>query len=369
MSKVYQISNRKGQDVATGGRIFKTRSGGFAEAKTPLVGANGQYNASSKADLINALKTLTDGLLSGELSREAKMPMDRAAAARMVKAALADPHKRGGGPFERLGQVVGEMISEVMGRMAFTDKVMALGEFTEGGTARVEVDQMDVVAWHLVHNAQVAESLSSPKFIYPEGFWLSCLLFVNDEDQALAGASFLERKYQRALEAMLVREDNVWKFLADLAAPVANDVLSFATFTPSVFAALRHQLLRWTLNAATCILAVDMQQDILADSDWHGVYSPVEQHELFEEGFFGSVFGVELLSDGYREDNLRVLAEGEVYMLSAPQTHGQKIPMIDLRSEPVDQLQHGRLVHGWSVSQYEAMVLANSRSVSKGIKL
>ncbi len=365
-----KLVNRRGEDVADQPR-YATRSNGTIEKTgAALTDAQGNYNAQDRKDLINVIKTLTAQIDSGDVVRQASV--DDQAVGKLITAAMSqqDP-KAPGGAFERVGQVVADMVSETMGRQMFTDKILARKDAKEGlgVIPPVEIDQMDVTAWHLVSNGNVAESLVNPRYVPAQGFWITGLVYVEEQDLFFAGSSFLERKHQRGLEAIGVREDNVTKFLLDQAAPIDNDLLTFGTFTPTAFGALRDQVWGWGLNPTTALVAVDLQRDILADSDWHDVYSPVEQHVLFQEGKFGSVFGVEIFTDGYRLDTLRVLERGEVYMLGAPATLGVKIPLIALNSEPVNQHLNGVPKKGWWLSQYESIVLANSKAVAKGTKL
>jgi hypothetical protein len=370
MSIYGKVVNRQGEDVAQQPRLATRSNGTVERTAAPLVNAKGEYNAYDKKDLINILRTLSDQMDSGELKKVAAV--DEEAATRLVTAALTERNADlRGGAFERVGQVVTDMISETMGRQSFSDKIFARMDAKEGVgfVPPVKVDQMDVVAWHLVANGQVAESLVNPKFIYPEGYWLQSLIYVEEQDLYFAGSAFLEQKHQRGLEAMLVRQDNVAKFLLDQAAPVANDVVTFGTFTPTAAGILRDQVWRWALTPTTMLLAVDLQRDILADDDWHNVYSPIEKHVLFEEGKFGEIYGMEVFTDGYRYPTLRVLDQGEVYILSAPTTLGVHIPLIPLYSEPVNRHFEGIPKKGFFVASYQATVVANSKGVSKGMKI
>lgn len=367
----FHIVNNRGEDAAQGPKHMPTRSGALAPTSTPLVGANGEYNANSKNDLIRTLASLVQQLDDGSLQRVAKADSKEVKAAqdRMVKAAMGDANLHGGA-FERLGQVFADMISETMGREGFTDKILARVDTQEGGVPRVMIDQHDVVTWHMTGAGTVTETVSQPRWIYPEGYWLTTFLLIEEQDLFFAGSQFLERKYNAALAATLVREDNVTRFLLDQAAPISNSTISFGSFTPTVWAALRDQVWRWALNPTTALLAVDLQRDILADTDWHGIYSPVEKHVLFTEGKFGEITGIELFTDGYRYDTLRVLEPGEIYMLAAPQTLGAKLPLIPLYSDPVNKhAVDGSPRKGWWLGQYQATVIANSRGVCKGTKL
>jgi len=368
MSK-HVIVNQRGEDVAQGPKFYRTNSGRIATAQTPLVGANGEYNASSKKELVGLLSAMVDALENGQLHSQPVTAEVEGGVERLVEAALSDRNLKGGA-FQRLGEVFAEIISETMGRQGFSDKILARVDTQERGVPRVEIDQHDVVTWHMTSAGAVRETVSRPKFIYPEAFWLATQLLIDEEDFFYAGQSFLERKYNAALVSTMVREDNVTMYLLDLAAPLANNIVSFGAFTPTVFATLRDQVWGWGLQVPTMLMAVDLQKDVFADTDWQGIYSPVEKHINFTEGKFGEIGGVEVFTDGYRYDTLRVLADGEIYLLAAPATLGAKLPMVPMYSEPINKhAVDGSPRKGWWLGLYEAIVIANSKGVSKGVKL
>jgi len=368
MSK-FKIRDSRGADVAEGPKFWRTNSGRLTTADSNLVNDQGEYNAYDKKDLIQTIAALSEALNDGHLQREPVVANKSADADKLVTAAMND-HNLRGGAFERLGQVFAETISETMGREGFSDKLLAQVDTQERGIPRVEIDQHDVTSWHMTSAGAVRESVPFPRFIFPEAYWLATQLLIDEEDLFYAGQSFLERKYNAALAATMVREDNVTKFLLDQAAPIANDIISFGAFTPTVWATLRDQVWRWALQTPHCLMAVDLQRDIFADTDWHGIYSPVEKHVLFTEGKFGEIGGVEVFTDGYRYDTLRVLASGEIYMLAAPATLGAKLPLVPMYSEPINKhAVDGSPRRGWWLGQYQASVIANSKGVSKGVKL
>jgi len=371
------LTDRKGEDVARGSKYYRTQSGGITQASSPLVNAQGNYNASSTQDLINTLATLVAAAQSGEVTPVLQMSaQSREAAAEaaeeasmLVDAALSDRSIQGGA-FERVGQVITDTISETMGRQGFTDKLFTRVNTPEKGIPRVFIDRHDVVAWHHTSAGAVRESLPRPAWIYPKSWWAIANILIDDEDRFYAGEEFLENKHNAGLMAIMKKEDDVSKYLLDQAANVSNDLVSFGAFTPTVFGALREQVWRWSLQTTVCMLAVDLQQEIWSNTDWHGIYSPVEKHVLFTDGKFGSIGGVEILTDGFRYDTLRVLDAGEVYMLAAPATLGAKLPIRPLHSQPIDKRPvDGSPRSGWWTGQNEAIVVGNSKGVSKGVRL
>jgi hypothetical protein len=379
MSKVYSgkaaLRNRKGMDIAQGPAFKANRRTGsiMRSASTQLVDdRTGEYNASSKKDLIEIMDGMVKMARAGEIhSDEGINPnqTDWNAQGHLVQAALSEARPAEGGPFQVLGEVFTDSIAETMGRMGFSNKVLAQQDVAEGGTARIRIRQKDVTSWLMLSDGHTIESLIRQKYIYPRGYNLETLILMEEAEIHEAGAQIIEEKYNDGLEATMVRDDNITKFLLDQAAPTDNDVIAFNAFTPQVFVTLRNQIWQWSLPAPHALMAVDLWDDLFADQDWAQWYSPIEKHELAVEGKLGRLADIELITDGFRYDTLQVLAPGEVYFLSSPATLGVKANMIALNSSVVDQRMLGRAVRGWFIFLRQATVIANSRGVSKGIRL
>ena len=157
--------------------------------------------------------------------------------------------------------------------------------------------------------------------------------------------------------------------MLDQAAPTTNDVIAFNALTPNVFADLRDQVWRWSLPVPHALMARDLWTDLFADADWQRWYSPIEKHEYAVEGKLGKLADVEIITDGFVYDTLKVLEPGEIYFLSAPATLGMKSNMVPLQSEMVNQHQVGRAARGWFLYMRQSSTIANSRGVSKGQKV
>jgi hypothetical protein len=378
MSKVFKkaaLVDRRGNDVAEG-KLLKSnpRTGGvMRSASTPLVAGNGEYNATSKRELMEIVDGLVKLARTGELHQEPALGGDSVAdwsqQGHIVQAAMAERAPTQGGPFQVLGEVFTDSISETMGRMGFTNKILAQQDVAEGGTARVRIRQKDVQSWLMLSDGHTVESLIRQKYIYPRGYNIETLVLMEEAEIHEAGAQIIEEKYNDALEATMVRDDNITKFLLDQAAPSANDVIAFGAFTPNVFVSLRNQIWQWSLPVPHALIAIDLWDDLFADNDWSRWYSPIEKHELAVEGKLGRLADIELITDGFRYDTLQVLQPGEIYMLSAPQTLGVKANMIALNSTVVDQRMLGRAARGWFLFLRQATAIANSRGVSKGVRI
>ena len=157
MSKLYKkasLRDRQGNDIAQG-RAFKAnpRTGSVIHSNaTDLVDSSGNYNAGSKKDLMEIVDGLVKLARAGEIVQDpGGFPMDDIASwnqeGHLVQAALAEKAPTAAGPFQVLGEVLTDSISETMGRMGVTNKILAQQDVAEGGTARVRIRQKDVTSW------------------------------------------------------------------------------------------------------------------------------------------------------------------------------------------------------------------------------
>lgn len=383
------LRNRQGQDIGQGYMIssnprtgqvaFGGQQGSLAPQQgSRLTGANGEYNASSDKQLMEIARAMMHAAQSGDVQLDSGLGArpQRATFGNMrehegmFRTAMTDPNwKDPSGPFMKLGEVFGDAISETMGRMGWSNKILQQQDIPEQGTARIRVRQKDVNAWLMTGDGFTVESQIRQKYIYPQGYDLTAHVTFYEAELHEAGSQLLEEKYNDALEATMVRDDNITKFLLDQAAGTVNDLIGFNAFTPAVFAALHNQIVRWSLPVPHAIIAVDIWQDLFADSDWQRWYSPIEKHEWYVEGRLGRLADVELITDAFVYDTLQVLLPGEVYFLSSPQTLGEKTNFIPMKSTLIDKAVIGRPVRGWYLYSRQATTIVNSRGVSKGFRL
>lgn len=330
-----------------------------------------EFNAGSKKELLGRFAALIDDVRGGNLTvgneRQvtAEAQMERLA---IVKEAFANP--RPGNPaFEVLGEVIADEIWQTLGRQGFTRKIFITKPVGKGDTGRIRLRKKDVVAFVVTTDANTVASIVRQPYFYPPEFYLTCFILIEDKEIEQASTDIIDEKYQDGLENIMVREDRLTKILLDRAAPTDNDLISFTSFTPSVFTSLRTQVARWGIPVPTAIIAYDIWDDIIADTDFVAWFDPVTKHELILEGKLGSLLDVEIMTDGVRHDTLQVLQPGEVYFLGAPIALGAVTQRKELVANAIDQYNVGKSNRGWFLQQIEGLVVGNSRSVSKGIRV
>jgi len=212
------------------------------------------------------------------------------------------------------------------------------------------------------------QSVIRQSWVFPPEFYLSASPVVEIKEIDSAGGDILEEKYEDALEQIMVVEDRTWRTLSDAAAAVSNTLTYFNNLTPTVFSSLRTQVARWHIPVTQCILAYSLWDDIIAYSDFSSWFDPVSKYTLVTEGYLGDLLGVSLHSDAFRDPNLKVLSDGEIYMCGSPQTLGGITQRSELAAEPIDKFDNAQPYRGWYMYACEGMAIVNSRAISKGIK-
>jgi hypothetical protein len=367
------LVDQHGENIAHG-KVFKARprTGSMMySASTDLVDSQGTYNAGSTRDL----NEIIDGLVALRQNGEIHMAAQRQRQAdteellsQLVEAAYADQDKDSPA-FKVLGEVITDEITETMGRMGFTSKVLAFKNVPEGQVAQIKIKRKDVLGWQVLDDGEVIESFVVPTFYQPKFYYLASKIKFEEGSVHEWGASLVEEKHNDGVEAIMVRDDNITRSLLDAAAPVLNDVVAFNALTPNVFSELMTQVGRWSIPVPHALISIDLWNDLRADQDWQKFWSPIEKHTLAEDGILGGVMGVELVTDGFQYDTLKVLQPGEIYMVGAPAALGIKCERIPLTSKPLEFHLLGDLARGWMLYCYQSSAVLNSRGVAKGTKV
>jgi hypothetical protein len=255
-----------------------------------------------------------------------------------------------------------------MRREGLSRNLLAKMSLNEGEIARVEVDKMDVMAFLTLGNSTVTEQLIEADYIYPAEGEVACRVSIPERVLAQGKPSLLDRKYETMLDAIGVREDRMFKFVLDIAAPVFNNVIGSATFTPSTLTTLKQQVGGWGLPTSTCLISYDVLADLQADPEWTSWFDPGTKHQLALEGYLEQLMGVEFVIDGFRYENLKVLNQGEAYMLTTPAALGTMTERGKLVTKATDGYNVGRLVRGWLAFELISHTIANGRGVCRWIR-
>lgn len=325
---------------------------------------SGEFNANDKRELLRSISKMFEAQSSGEIRRQtsaermAEIEMRR----EVVVAAHADPEK-----WAALGADLAVQIQEQRNREGFLRRVAIGQDLKQGQLPRVNVPMWDAMAVVATGPANVQFQLIRNKQFLPAEFEIVANLRCDRLEMEQVGGDILDNLYNQGLDSVMVKEDKLWKASADLTVGVVNPLNFIAgLLTPQILATIRQGVTDWNLPATTAIISNDFWADIVGSTDFATMLDPVTKYDLVMNGELGTLVGMSLLTDGFRQPNQKVLNRGEIYVLSTPEHHGCYSDRGGVRSEPTTGADSGNTSRGWLLSEILSWTLANPRSVSKG---
>lgn len=359
-SKTY--TNRAGDDILAGNKnIHAPRS---AE---PIVASNGDINAGSRAELMQRIGELMTLSSTGAV-KSVETEMTRAE----KKSYLATAYAQGthSDAWMAVGDTMAAEVKETLGREGFARKLMQFKNLNNGDALKVRLRRRDSRAYVTTNNTRQVASIARVPFAQPDMFNLTCNINVDAMEIAQDTGDLLDDRYNDGLEQMLVGEDKVFKLLADKAATALNTPFYFSDFTPTTLTTMRSEILsNGGIPVTSMLISFDIWNDIIAQPEFTAWYSEIAKHELVLEGNLGVLAGMNIITDGYRIETLKVLEPGSVYMFGNPETLGVIGQWGDMSVKPVDKANDGQAKVGWFMSSIEAMVIGNARAVVRGNRL
>lgn len=334
----------------------------------PAIASSGSMNASNKKDLMSQIGQLITAYSRGDIQRSRAVAVaEKREIAKERKAALVQAiADTSGEAWRALGEVIAEDIYETTGREGFVRKLMAFKELEQGEVARVRFRTKDVTAFTAASASEITPIYVRNNFHYLPEFYIGDNILIEERDIHQSTGDILEEKYQEGLEAVMTQEDRLWKKMADQASTIGNTLTYFTTFTPMHFTQIKSQVTGWGIPGAYCIMAYDLWDDMIGTPGFSDWFDPIHQHELILEGELGSMLGLSLLTDAFRLPELKVLEQGEIYIVGAPETHGAIQQRGDLSSNPINTYNEGKPARGWYIFEMIAMMLVNTKSVAAG---
>ncbi len=326
--------------------------------------STGEFNANDKKELIRSISKMFDSMSSGEIRGMTAAEKSSEANDRreVVVAAYADADK-----WSSLGADLAVQIQEQRNREGFMRRVAIGQDLKQGQLPRVNVPMWDAMAVVATGPANVQFQLIRNKQFYPAEFEVVANLRCDRLEMEQVGGDILDNLYNQGLDSIMVKEDKLWKQSADMTVGVVNPLNYIGgQLTPQILATIRQGITDWNLPATTAIISNDFWADIIGNSEFMTMLDPVTKYDLVMNGELGTLVGLTLLTDGFRQPNQKVLNRGEIYVLSTPEHHGCYSDRGGVRSEPTTGADSGNTSRGWLMSEILSWTLANPRSVSKG---
>lgn len=337
----------------------------------PIVAGDGRINAENMLAFMNNIGTMmtaaSQGLLTEQKATAAATLQEKVQSKAALASALRSDDKA---TQEALAEVVGDIVYESLGRSGFSRKFLQTKPLAFGDIHRIPVVRHDVMAFYSSDNADVPASQIRQSTIQPTPFTVNARVLIDILELAIAPIDLLDIKYNQALEQILVGEDRVFKKYADTAATAYNQMVYFNTLTPTVLSSIANQVeVQGGIPLGGSLISADIWNDVRAESEFQQFYSPIEKHEIVLTGKLGTLMGMDLVTDGFRIQNLKVLDPGAVYVFGIPDTLGVIGQYDQLKVTAIDQAVLGSTKKGWMLTNVVDMAFANARACARAQRL
>jgi hypothetical protein len=336
--------------------------------KDRFVGRDGDMNAYDQKDLLRTVSKLLTAASAGEVDVSPATRATRAAESKERQIELvAAFNDRSSGRWAELGSSISGAITESADREGFMRRVLVRDELAMGNFPRIRVRKKDVTAVLLTTASMVMPQYLRENYLFPAEVTISANIRVENREINQGSGDLLEEKFYEGQESIMVQEDRNWKKLADATVGIDNNLQYLVGgLNPTSFTEMRTQLARWNITPLTCLMAADFWNDITGSTQFSGWFDPVTKYEIIQTGELGQMLGLTFITDGFRQEALRVLNTGEIYIVGDPQMHGAYTDRGPVQSNEVNQYADGIPARGWFMFEDISMIIANTRSVIKG---
>lgn len=337
-----------------------------------LSASTGEFNASNQKDLVQAITQLMTSVSKGDivpayqsaLSSSEQYTKELQERRQVLASAYNDTT---GKQWAALGANIALQLNEQRNREGFLRRIAVGQTLRQGEIARVSMPAWDAVAVTATSSSSVGYQMIRNKVFQPEEFEINANLRVEQLDIEQVSGDILEDVYNQGLDAIMVAEDRLWKKAADMTVGVTNPLNYIAgSLTTQILAQIRQGVSDWNLPATNAIISNDFWSDVIGSPDFAQFLDPVTKYDLALHGYLGTLIGMSLLTDAFRQPNQKVLNRGEIYVVSSAENHASYTDRGGVRSTPTSGADTGTTTRGWLMSEMFSFVLANPRSVSKG---
>jgi len=320
----------------------------------------GELNASSKKDLLVQQQKFLAAAASGRM-----LAVDSATDRELVVAAFNDKEAH---------RILGEKISDALymtaNRQGFMRKYLSKVDVQQGSIVRFAVRTKNVTAVWSTSPTRVASQITRDKWITPPELQVVTRPFIPQNELNQSSGDVLQEKYIEAVEGTMVAEDKLWYNQVQSVVGIDNNLtIVSGQLTPYTLMTVATNITRWGLKAAHLLMASDLWQDIVGNSEFYTAIDPVARHELLLNGELGTMYGMTITTDAYRHPEHKVLGQGEFYVISDALNHGAYSDRGGIVSQPTDISVEQMPGRGFVVHESLSVAVANSRSVAKGIRI
>ena len=344
------------------------------EARIPgtldnLVGRDGHLSAYDRKDLFRTVSHLMTMAANGTIDTTDAQPAEtRTSEARKRREMLVAAYNdRSTGKWSELGSTIAGQITESADREGFMRRLLAKNDLQLGNVPRVRVRKKNVTAVVMSTSSMLRAQYVRENYLFPPEFTISANIRVEQREMNQGSGDLLEEKFYEAQEQIMVQEDRFWRKLADGVVGIEHQLkYLIGGLNPTSMTEMRTELSRYNITPLTCLMAADFWNDITGNTQFSAWFDPVTKYEIVTTGELGQMLGLTFITDGFRQEQLKVLESGEIYLVGDPLMHGGYTDRGPVQSNEVNQYSDGIPARGWFMWEDMSMVIGNARSVIKG---
>lgn len=346
----------------------------FGRSTSHALDANtGEFNANDKNELVRSITQLMNAVASGQVVQKPNAGVEMSAMEiqdqrrEVLASALND---ESGQEWAALGAGLARQINEQTDREGFLRRICQGQTLRQGEVPRIPMPSHDSIAVVATSASNVGYQTIRQRVFTPDEFEIQANVRVENLDIEQVNGDLLEHAYNDGLQSIMVKEDSLWKNAADKTVGVVNDLEYIAgELTTKNLGNLRQAVSRWNLPVNHAIISNDYWSDIIGSNDFATFLDPITKYDLAMNGHIGTLVGLNLMTDAFRQPNQKVLNPGEIYIVSQPDTHAAYSTRGGIRSTPTSGANSGNSTRGWFMTEPFSFILANSRSVAKGKRI
>lgn len=360
--------------LANGAPITDLRGGRNGRGDRMLSESTGDINASSEKDLLGQIGKLLSMAQSGAIVQDNMASLSASERALrtqenidLIHEALADTT---GQKWASLGSSIVASVEERGDRSGFTRRLAIPAVVKTGESPVVELKQHLNRAIIATGPTSMGYQVLRGRTFRPDEFEMKSTVRVSKIDMAQLSGDLLDRAQKDCFEAIIVAEDRLLKRAWDESVGIENDLLYITgELTPRYLSTLRNTVGDWLLPVSTAMISSDYWTDIIGNAEWQGAMDPVSKYDLLFSGRLSTLQGMEILTDGFRPAEQRVLERGEIYVVADAEYHAVYSNRGGATAIPTSGANEGSTDSGWLVSQLYSLVMPNARSVAKAKRI
>jgi hypothetical protein len=352
------------------GKTFSLRNGApvtdlkFKGSNMTALSSNGEVNANDNRDLMHKIGQLLQSVSSGEIVQQnvgAFASLSNSDKVNLIAVANSDKDK-----WAALGASIAQEVREQQTRQGFLRSMTVVENMKQGEVMRVPMPKHGGRAIVATGPTALQYQLINDRYFTPSPFELKASVRVSKLEMVQATHDLLDHAYNEAVEGMVTAGDRIWKSAADRTVGKSNNLVGFSgALTPAVISRAASRIREWNLPVSRAVIAASFWEDIQSESSWATALTPVSQYELLLTGKIATIFGLDLMTDGFRPENQRVLTRNDAYIVADSEYHATMGSFGGIESTPTDGSNNGETTKGWLLSEVMSFVIPNTRSVIK----